>query len=180
MYKKELRSTFKQLRQSLTEGQRNDYDAQIRKALIPELQGLKHVALFLPIEKFHEIDLTELLHFSEFTWYAPKAFFEDRRLEFVEIKAGMKFSISRYGIPEPDGFFYTDPKKLDAVILPMLVSDKRGYRLGYGQGFYDQFLKRCRIDCKRIGVSYFQPIEKIIDLENHDEPIHICISPDIV
>jgi 5-formyltetrahydrofolate cyclo-ligase len=180
MNKKELRTTFKLLRHSLTDGQRNDYDAQIRKALIPELYGLKHVALFLPIAKFHEIDLSGLLHFSEFTWYAPKAFFEERRLEFVEIKAGIKFTISKYGIPEPDGDFYADPKTLDAVILPMLVSDEKGYRLGYGQGFYDQFLKRCRIDCKRIGVSYFQPIEKITDVEMHDEPIHICISPDIL
>jgi len=180
MTKKELRRICMDLRNGLTEMERLEYDAQIRRQLLTHLGSAKHVAVFLPIRKFKEIDLTPLLTNSQFHWYAPRTFFEDRRMEFIEIIDHQNIEISAYGIPEPQGENYLDPKGLDVIVIPMLVSDESGYRVGYGKGFYDNFLKRCRKDCLRIGVNYFTPVEKISDVEIHDEPIHVCISPDFI
>lgn len=162
---------------ALSAEQRIMMDEEIRHTLIGYLHGCRHVAIFLPISKFNEIDLNPLIKVHGFEWYAPKAFFNERRMEFVPLKDGVEIEVSAQGIPEPVGNNFINPELFDAVIVPMLMCDERGFRVGYGMGFYDNFLKRCRIDCKRIGVNYFAPIEKISDIELHDEPLHICVYP---
>ena len=54
-----------------------------------------------------------------------------------------------YGIIEPEGE-PVDEKLIDAVLVPGLVFDFQGYRLGYGAGYYDRFLPLLRPDtfCK--------------------------------
>jgi 5-formyltetrahydrofolate cyclo-ligase len=178
MIKSELRSIFKELRCSLSPEVREQYDAQIRNKLLQHIGALQHVAIFLPIERLCEIDLRPLLVNDEIHWYAPVSFFDDRRLEFSPISKHAEFSISEQGIPEPIHSTFINPEHLDIVIMPMLISDESGYRVGYGKGFYDNFLKRCSSNCIRIGVNYFSPVESISDTNCNDERIHFCITPD--
>jgi 5-formyltetrahydrofolate cyclo-ligase len=44
------------------------------------------------------------------------------------------------------------PELLDMIIIPLLAFDEKGYRVGYGKGFYDRYLKECRDDCLKIGL----------------------------
>jgi 5-formyltetrahydrofolate cyclo-ligase len=48
---------------------------------------------------------------------------------------------NQYGIPEPlaDSPLF-EPAEADLCLVPLLAWDSRGYRLGYGGGFYDRFL----------------------------------------
>lgn len=62
-----------------------------------------------------------------------------RQLSFVPWRAGAELASNRYGIPEP---VCTEqdllaPQALDIVLLPLLGFDRRGYRIGYGGGYYD-------------------------------------------
>ena len=63
------------------------------------------------------------------------------------------------------------------VLVPLLAFDSKGYRVGYGKGFYDRFLKQCRNDCVKIGLSYFEPIDAINDAGEFDVPLDFCITP---
>lgn len=152
-------------------------DEEIRKQIKMQIENSHHVALFLPISRFNEIDLRPLLAEKNTHWYAPISYFEERRMEFVPVSENEDFKVSEEGIPEPLSRQFVNPELLDAMIIPMLICDKRGYRVGYGKGFYDAFLKRCRPDCKRIGVNYFPPIQEITDIDDHDETIDFCIFP---
>ncbi|TAG91084.1 MAG: hypothetical protein EAZ20_03510 [Bacteroidetes bacterium] len=87
-----------------------------------------------------------------------------------------KWQIEQPIITEKDIFF--DPKNIDWIIVPLLVFDKNGFRVGYGKGFYDKFLAECKPDVLTIGVNFFPPVEKITDIEPFDICLHRCITPD--
>lgn len=74
---------------------------------------------------------------------------------------------STLGIPEPTSGVPVAPEKIDAVITPLLLADRRGNRLGYGKGFYDRFLSYCRPDCLKIGISLLDPINEL-PADRHD------------
>jgi 5-formyltetrahydrofolate cyclo-ligase len=50
--------------------------------------------------------------------------------------------------------------------------------VGYGKGFYDRFLKKCRSDSLKIGLSFFPGEEKIEDLSEADFQLTHCVTPD--
>lgn len=48
---------------------------------------------------------------------------------------------NRFGIPEPDGGCPVVPKEeIAAALIPHLMVDREGYRLGWGGGYYDRWL----------------------------------------
>jgi 5-formyltetrahydrofolate cyclo-ligase len=47
----------------------------------------------------------------------------------------------QYGIPEPAAEAeILEPSEVDLILIPAVAGDSRGYRLGYGAGFYDRLL----------------------------------------
>lgn len=81
-------------------------------------------------------------------------------------------------IPEPLYGETVDPKLIDAIIIPLLAFDQQGHRVGYGGGFYDRFLEKCRPDVLKIGVSLFPPVAKILDTHHQDVCLTHCITPE--
>ena len=68
-------------------------------------------------------------------------------MEAALVNADTAFQKSDFGIEEPVDNNFIQPDEIDMVIVPLLICDKKGYRVGYGKGFYDKFLARCRPDC---------------------------------
>jgi 5-formyltetrahydrofolate cyclo-ligase len=66
------------------------------------------------------------------------------------------------------------------VLVPLLIFDRQGHRVGYGKGFYDRFLRRCGPETRRIGISLFDGIDKISDVHSSDETLHQCITPEAI
>jgi 5-formyltetrahydrofolate cyclo-ligase len=82
-----------------------------------------------------------------------------------------------WGISEPKQGVPTPSEKIDLVIVPLLAFDKQGHRVGYGKGFYDRFLKECRPDCQKVGLSMFDPENQSIETNEHDVLLSLCITP---
>lgn len=83
-----------------------------------------------------------------------------------------------FGIKEPIGEPF-DMKKIDVVIVPGLVYDYKGYRLGYGKGYYDRFLKELqelRPDVFLCGVCYDFQIVDTIHPHEKDVPVHWIVT----
>jgi len=84
---------------------------------------------------------------------------------------------NRWGIEEPEKPIAVDIQKIDCVIVPLLAFDMNGNRVGYGKGCYDRFLASCRPGVLKIGISYFDPLNKITDTDEFDIPLNLCITP---
>ncbi len=80
-------------------------------------------------------------------------------------------------IQEPVNGKQVDIARIDVVFVPLLAFDKKGYRVGYGKGFYDRFLSLCHPDVIAIGFSYFPPVDEITDTNQFDIPLNYCITP---
>ena len=95
----------------------------------------------------------------------------------VTINEDTVYQTNQWGITEPKEGEVLDQQQIDLIFVPLLVCDKEGYRVGYGKGFYDRYLANCREDIVKIGLSYFEPIEKITDTNQFDVPLTYCITP---
>jgi len=96
-------------------------------------------------------------------------------MEAVEIKTWKQTKMGSFGIREPLGEPY-EVQDIDVVLVPGLVFDGNGYRLGYGKGYYDRFLTRLRKNAFICGVCYeFQVVENIFPHDN-DIPVHWIVT----
>lgn len=64
------------------------------------------------------------------------------------------------------------------VLVPLLAYDKNGHRVGYGGGFYDKFLAECKTGCKKVGLSFFPPLDFLLPSEAYDITIDCIVTPD--
>ena len=84
---------------------------------------------------------------------------------------------NKLGMLEPANGESIAPTLMDMVFVPLLAFDNRGYRIGYGKGFYDRFLLQCRPDAVKYGFSFFEAVDEIKDIDEFDVPLNFCITP---
>ena len=63
----------------------------------------------------------------------------------------------------------------DIVFVPAIVFDESGYRVGFGHGYYDRFLKTCRYSLS-VGLAYVFQIVKTVPKEYFDVPVNILLT----
>jgi 5-formyltetrahydrofolate cyclo-ligase len=50
--------------------------------------------------------------------------------------------------------------------------------VGYGKGFYDRFLAKCKPSVQKVGLSYFEPLDIIAGADSFDVKLNACINPE--
>ena len=91
-----------------------------------------------------------------------------------------KLIVNEWGIPEPDNNSIPIPESsIEVVFVPLLAYDTKGSRVGYGKGFYDRFLQDSKPKLT-IGLSFFEPEENDIEVNEYDQPLDLCVYPDRV
>ena len=88
-----------------------------------------------------------------------------------------KLKTNKWNVPEPVDGIQIPPNKIEVVFIPLMAYDTKGNRVGYGKGFYDRFLQQCNPDVIKIGLSLFEPEDKIEDVFENDIPLDYCITP---
>ncbi|MDQ4121041.1 MAG: 5-formyltetrahydrofolate cyclo-ligase [Acidobacteriota bacterium] len=187
MKKAELRKIYLEKQKSLSQEERRDKSEQVIQLLFDnfDFSDVRYLNCFITLEKNNELDTFEIFQkiwreFPRVTTCAPRINYEMNVLENVLASPITKYAPNKWGISEPEGNELIEPEKLDVVLVPLIAFDERGFRCGYGKGFYDKFLRKCRADCRKIGLSLFPPVEKIEDVEDWDVSLNACVTPEKV
>lgn len=134
--KTHLRTKFKEERKSLDVEQiSRDIVRNIRSQAF--YKKAEHVMIFYPLK--YEINLLDLLN-DDKNFYFPKVHGEN--LLVCPYESSVKFEKADFNLYEPCSA-PVFPEILDLIFVPALAVDKKKFRLGYGGGFYDRFLKTC-------------------------------------
>lgn len=183
MEKNELRNKYKQLRAELSVEQIENYSLDIANQLLRlDIWDYNTYHLFLSIERQKEIQTEYVLHIlqgKDKNVVVSSSDFEDYSMKHFLLTDNTVLKTNKWGIPEPDENGISIPEnQLDVVFIPLLASDTSGNRIGYGKGFYDRFLKKCRPNTIKIGLSFFHPLEQKIDTNIDDVPLNMIVCPD--
>jgi 5-formyltetrahydrofolate cyclo-ligase len=181
--KKQLRAYYKAKRNALVKQDRIEAAKRIADQLQKNWDFKDElISMYLPIARLNEIDTASIAKRlgTKNRICAPVANFEDHSLTHVELDLATELEENEWGIPEPINGKTFSVNEITVVLVPLLISDHKGHRLGYGKGFYDRFLKQCSAKTLFIGLNYFDPIEKIPELNAFDIPLHFLVTPDKV
>lgn len=147
-----------------------------------DLGGLRTIHLFLPIEGNHEPDTYAIADwlkakYPQVRLAISKSDSKTSGMTPIIWESQTALKENRWKIPEPENGTPIFPYEIDALFVPLLAFDSKGNRVGYGKGFYDRFLSECRPDAVKIGLSLFDPVTAISDLNEYDIPLNKCITP---
>lgn len=181
MLKSDLRKLYTNKRISLTESEKEKLEEKIYQQILKfDFSKINNVHLFLSMKKFNEIDTQPIIDFFRKNGkkiIVSQCNFKDNSLSHFYLEENTKLHLNKFGVPEPIEAEEVAVTKIDLVFVPMLISDKKKYRVGYGKGFYDRFLAACRKDVKTIGLNFFPPITNIKDTHEFDIPLDDVVYP---
>ncbi len=186
--KAELRTSYLANRKALSADELNRRNALLLTRFVDFVQqqtqtrSLQLVHTFLPIRRQNEVDTWPLIHWLWQYGVSTAVSVTDtetNQLMHYPLTADTVLTENKWGIPEP--VIRTqptiDPTAIDMVLVPLLAFDRQGHRVGYGKGYYDRFLANCRPDCLTVGLSLFEPVERITDVSDTDVPLSHCLTP---
>ncbi len=184
MKKFELRKSFLDQRVALSDAERASRSHLIATAFFAhvDLSTISLLHSFVPIKKLAEVDTCCIIdeirsRLPEIKVALPRVDSQADQIDSFIYGSNDFLESSRWGIPEPAVGERIDPTSIDLVLVPLVCFDEIGYRVGYGKGFYDKFLKTCRSDCLKVGLSFFPPVERIDDVHGGDVRLDLCITP---
>lgn len=184
MTKSELRKIYLVRQKNLSSGERNEKSRAISERFFDyfDVHKINFLHSFLPIKKFNEIDTRFIFEkiwrgFPRIETVVPRVDVESLEMESLIYKKETELAENVWNIREPLHDEFVEADKIDAVLIPLLCFDAQGFRIGYGKGFYDRFLKNCREDCLKIGLSYFAPVASIEDKNKFDVTLNYSITP---
>ena len=101
------------------------------------------------------------------------------KMDFFKWSSKEPLSISKIGIPEP-----FSKKKIypDILLVPLVAFNKNKFRLGYGGGYYDRYIKKIKKIKKilTIGMAFsFQEVSKL-PINEHDKKLDYIFTENYI
>lgn len=181
MTKAELRKIYIALRKNLTEDQREEFSLEIANNLLSlAIWDKDFYHIFLSIKTQKEINTDYILNIlsgKDKNIVISRSNFETTTLQNILLTDSTTIKLNAYNIPEPVGGIPIPANNIDVVFIPLLAFDEQGNRIGYGKGFYDNFLAECKPETLKIGLSFFDAEPVIDDVYFGDIPLDYCITP---
>ncbi len=143
--KNQIRNTYKEKRKNIPLEEKHKRDNAIcnRFLSLSSYRFADTILLYSPLK--YEIDTSKIAidAFSKGKKVAYPRCIEGNEMVYHYVTSFSDLSSGMYGINEPKEalpIFAPSPAEHVICVLPAILYDKNGYRLGYGKGYYDRFL----------------------------------------
>ncbi|MBM7646367.1 5-formyltetrahydrofolate cyclo-ligase [Scopulibacillus daqui] len=176
------KETLTALKQLSDQDFKNDCLA-IKNNLIKQDEWRHAKVIGLTISRDREIQTRPII---EAAWQegkivvVPKCLPRSKQMVFRQITSYDQLETVYYGLLEPieDKTAAVRKEKLNLVVVPGLVFDQAGYRIGFGGGYYDRFLEG--YNGNTISLALDVQIKENIPKEPHDMPVQKIVTPTYV
>ena len=180
MERERVRAETLQCRDGLAQEVRTTLSRRIINSLVSWIQneGFDTVMLYLSMKSEVEtFGLLDILLYQEKIVCAPVVDTYQLELTPRQIQDPKTELVQHsYGLLEPSATCPIVPiSQLQLIIVPGIAFDATGYRLGYGKGFYDRFLAKCR-DAVTVGLAYQMQIVEDTSPQTWDIPVHYIFT----
>ncbi|MBO9730941.1 MAG: 5-formyltetrahydrofolate cyclo-ligase [Chitinophaga sp.] len=182
--KKDIRKHFLEQRLNMDD----DTAGALNERLLANCRQLdysrNHIAhVFLPISEKKEVDTWPLVkwlreQYPQLEWVLSRSDMKTGDMTHLLWKTNTILVKNKFGIPEPAEGIEVQPENIDLVFVPLLAFDLAGQRVGYGKGMYDRFLQQCAPGVRTIGLSLFEPVPEINDVDAWDVPLQTVVTPE--
>jgi len=178
--KQKLKLEIFEKRKKISEKELKEKNKKIIENLssLKEFQEAKNILFYVSCN--NEVDTQEIIKelLKEKNIIIPYTIKNKPTIFLSELKDFVELIPKTFGILEPKEKYIREfgKEKLDLVIVPGTVFDKKGNRIGYGFGYYDRFLKTIKKDVLKIGLAFdFQLVDNI-PREEHDVPLDVVVT----
>lgn len=106
----------------------------------------------------------------------PKCNPKERTMQFHRIDSFDQLEVVYMMLKEPipEKTTKVDPSNIDVLIVPGVVFDRNGYRIGFGGGYYDRFLSDYGGDT--ISLAFDCQIVDAVPTERYDLPVKCILT----
>lgn len=147
--------------------------------LIHEEAIQKATTIAITLSNRPEVDTTYII---EELWkmgkkvVVPKCIPKDRSMQFYEIESFAQTERAFKDIlePIPEYTVLIEKEQIDVIVVPGVVFDRNGYRIGFGGGYYDRYLQD--FIGQKVSLSFQEQLVAEVPRESHDLPVHILIT----
>jgi len=169
--KENIRKKLLRKRESLSDEEVLTYSKRITQGIkdLGEYKKAQKVLLYYPVKK--EPDITGLMG-DEKTFMFPKVSGDE--LILYEVKELKDLEEGSFGIKEPACGKETDPEEIEIAFVPGIAFDERGFRVGFGKGYYDRLLSK--VKGVKVGVCYDFQVFKELPTDYWDIPVDLIIT----
>lgn len=148
-------------------------EIRLRVTELPLFATAERVFIYHPFRS--EVDLLPLaMQYPDKAWYLPSTG-PDASMTFHPYHPAQDLKAGKFGIQEPErhheesAITPTDLRSEDLMILPGLLFDRTGYRIGYGKGYFDRFLGQARLSQRHCVTVGAVPEGLLLDTLPRDE-----------
>lgn len=178
-FKNELRKEMKAKLKGLTLEEHITLSTYIQTNLFQTKQWQEAQTIGVTVSRFPEVRTNEII---ERAWnegkkvVVPKCNPKTSTMDFYEITGFHELEVVYYGLREPivSKTKYVPSSVIELIIVPGLIYDKEGYRIGFGGGYFDRYLQN--FHGRKISLAFSIQLMEEVPRESFDIPVESIIT----
>ena len=151
----------------------------ILQRLLQEPSIIKGKTIAVTMSRFPEVETREMI---KALWglkkivAVPKCEPKTHEMDFYTITSFDQLEMVYLNIEEPktSGTTYISKQEIDVIIVPGVVFNEVGYRVGFGGGYYDRYLSA--FSGEKMSIAFDEQIVDAVPTEAHDIPVNIILT----